>query len=164
MKRGLIILILAPILGVGMYFGAQQVLKPCNCAAPSGMPVENGSLLPELQWLKLSLHLNDGQFAKVQALHLAYQPRCAELCMRVQHSDQALMECTSHSHEVTADVLKLMHERAALVQECRQAMLKHVYETAACMDSTQADLYLKTMLPHVLGTVHPRASSAHASH
>lgn len=164
MKRGLAILILAAALGVGMFFAAQSVVKPCNCAASSGMPVESGSLLPELQWLKLSLQLTDEQFAKVQTLHQAYQPKCAELCMRVQHSDQALIECTSRSHEVTADVVKLMRERADLAQECQQAMLKHVYETAACMESKQADLYLKTVLPHVLGAAHSRAPSAHASH
>ena len=50
--------------------------------------------------------------------------------------------------------MKLMHERAGLTQECQQAMLKHVYETAACMAPEQADTYLKTVLPHVLGTAH----------
>lgn len=154
MKRGLIILIVAVILGVGMFFGAQRMLRPCDCTQTTQMPVENGSLLPELQWLRVSLRLTEPQFEKVQALHLAYQPTCAELCMRIQHSDHALQEAASRSRAVTADVMKLMHERADLTQECQQAMLKHVYETAACMAPDQADKYLKTVLPHVLGTAH----------
>ena len=154
MKRGLIILIVAVILGVGMFFGSQRMLRPCDCVQTEEMPVENGSLLPELQWLRVSLHLTEPQFEKVQALHLAYQPKCAELCMRIQHSDHALQEAASRSRAVTAEVTNLMHERADLTKECQQAMLKHVYETAACMAPEQANKYLKTVLPHVLGTAH----------
>ncbi len=157
MKRGPIILIVAVLLGIVMFFGSQQMLKPCACADMTQMSVENGSLLPELEWLRASIHLTDSQFEKVRALHLAYQPKCADLCKRVHHSDQALMDATSHSHTVTTDLVKLMHERADLTLECQQAMLQHVYETAACMAPEQADKYLKTVLPHVLGT-------AHASH
>lgn len=164
MNRGLIILIIAPMLGIGMFFAAQNMLKPCNCGASSTLPVEDGSLLPELQWLKTTLHLTDEQFAKVQALHLAYQPKCAELCMRVHLSDKALMDCTSESHEVTPDILKLMQERAELALECRKAMLQHVYATAACMQQAQAERYLKIMLPHVLGATSSTTPQAHASH
>jgi len=164
MKRGLIILIVAVMLGVGTYFGSQLMLKPCACENTTQMPVENGSLLPELEWLRHSLHLTDPQFAKVQALHLAYQPRCAELCMRIQHSDQVLQAAASSSRTVTDDVVKLLRERASLTQECQQAMLQHVYETAACMTPEQADSYLKLVLPHVLGAAHLRAVAVHASH
>ncbi len=154
MKRGLVILFVAAMLGVGMFFGSQQMLQPCDCTNTTQMPVESGSLLPELQWLKLSLHLTDSQFEKVRTLHLAYQPKCAELCQRVQHSDQALQESASRSRTMTDDVTKLLRERADLTQECQQAMLQHVYETAACMVPDQADRYLKTVLPHVLGAAH----------
>jgi hypothetical protein len=154
MKRGMIILIVAVILGVGMFFASQWMLRPCACIQTTQMPDANGSLLPELQWLRVSLHLTGPQFEKVQALHLAYEPKCAELCMRVHHSDQSLMAASMHSRTLTGDVVKLMRERADLTQECQQAMLKHVYETAACMAPEQADTYLKTVLPHVLGTAH----------
>ena len=157
MKRGLIILIAAVMLGVGMFFGSQQMLKTCDCVNTTQMPVENGSLLPELQWLRASLHLTDSQFEKVKELHLAYQPKCAELCLRVRHSDQALQAAASHSRTLTEDVIKLMHARAGLTQECQQAMLQHAYETAACMGPEEADNYLKVVIPHVL-------ASAHASH
>ena len=154
MKRGLIILIVAVILGIGMFFGSQRMLKSCDCVQTEQMPVENGSLLPELQWLRVSLHLTDPQFEKVRALHLAYQPTCAELCMRIQHSDHALLEASERSRAMTDDIANLMREHAELTQECQKAMLKHVYETADCMAPEQADKYLKTVLPHVLGTAH----------
>jgi hypothetical protein len=154
MKRGLIILIIAVMLGVGMFVGSEQMLKPCDCVNLAQMPVENGSLLPELQWLRLSLHLTNPQFEKVQALHLAYQPRCAELCKRVQHSDQALQVSALRGRTVTDDVVKLLRERADLTLECQQAMLQHVYETATCMTPEQADNYLKLVLPHVLAAAH----------
>jgi len=76
------------------------------------------------------------------------------LCKRVQHSDQALQATASHSRTMTEDVVKLLSERAALTLECQQAMLQHVYETAACMEPGQADSYLKLVLPHVLGEDH----------
>ena len=154
MMRGLIVLIIAFLLGIGMFLGSQRILKPCDCVNTAQMPIENGSLLPELQWLRLSLDLTSSQFEKVKALHLAYQPKCVELCKRVRHSDQALQAIASGSRAVNDDVTKLLRERAALTQECQQAMLKHVYETAACMAPEQADKYLKTVLPHVLGTAH----------
>lgn len=162
MKRGLIILIVAVMLGVGMFFGSQQMLKSCDCMNTMQMPVEDGSLLPELQWLRLSLHLTEAQFEKVRDLHLAYQPRCAELCMRVQHSDHALLETASSSRSVTKDVVNLMCERAELTQECQRAMLQHVYATAACMEAEQANNYLRTVLPQVLA--HSPATVGHASH
>lgn len=154
MNRGLLILLVAVVLGVGMFIGSQQMLKSCDCVNTEQMPVENGSLLPELQWLRSSLHLTDPQFEKVRALHLAYQPKCAELCLRVQHSDHALQEAASRSRTVTEEVMKLLRARAALAQECQQAMLQHVYETAACMAPKQTDQYLKAMLPHVLAASH----------
>jgi hypothetical protein len=157
MKRGLVILITAVLLGVGMYFGSQRLLKSCTCEGSTQMPVESGSLLPELEWLRVSLQLSGPQFEKVRLLHLAYQPKCAELCTRIQHSDHALVEASARSRAMTAEVTQLLQERASLTQECQQAMLQHVYETAACMTPEQADKYLKIVLPQVLGP-------AHASH
>ncbi|WP_395737101.1 hypothetical protein [Prosthecobacter sp.] len=157
MNRGLIIFIAAVLLGAGTYFGTRQFLKRCDCMTADEVPVENGSLLPELQWLRRSFHLTEAQFGKVQALHLAYQPRCADLCMKIQHSDHELMMAAASSRTVTEDVSKLLQTRARLTQECQQAMLQHVYETAACMTPEQAERYLTIVLPHVLGP-------AHASH
>ena len=154
MKRGLIILVVAVMLGVGMFFGSQQLLKPCDCMSGSQMPVENGSLLPELQWLRDSLQLTDSQFEKVRDLHLAYQPRCMELCAKIQHSDHELLMAAASNRAVTSDVTKLLQTRATLTHECQQAMLQHVYETAACMTPEQAEKYLASVIPHVLGPTH----------
>ncbi|MCB1279407.1 hypothetical protein [Prosthecobacter sp.] len=162
MKRGLLILIAAILLGIGMFYGSRTMLPSCGCEDTSNVPTENGSLLPELEWLRHSLALTDAQFEKVKALHLAYQPRCEELCARVHRSNQALLKSSSDSRKVEGDVQKHLRERADLTMECQQAMLKHVYETAACMDEKQAAKYLKLVLPNAFGLDPSRADGVHS--
>lgn len=164
MKRGLLILIAAVALGAGMFVVSRAVFSTCNCAADAEMPMSGGSLLPELEWLRHSLRLTDGQFEKVKALHLAYQPTCEELCARVHRSNLALMETTASSGSVEGEVAKHLRERADLTVECQRAMLHHVYETAACMNPEQARQYLRSVLPHAFGLDAPRAAGAHSSH
>jgi hypothetical protein len=164
MKRGLLILIAAVLLGVGMFYGSQKMQPLCDCHDTSDVPTENGSLLPELEWLRHSLKLTDAQFEKVKVLHLAYQPRCEELCLRVHQSNEALLDSSTTSRQVEGDVQKHLRERADLTMECQQAMLRHVYETAACMGPEQSAKYLKLVLPHAFGLDASRADGVHSPH
>ena len=163
MKRGLLILITAVTLGGGMFYGSRWMLS-CGCAVAGAVPTERGSLLPELEWLRHSLDLTDSQFEKVKALHLAYQPTCEALCLRVHLSNQSLLETATKSRAVEGGVAGNLRERADLSLECQQAMLRHVYETAACMRTEQAEKYLHLVLPPAFGVDDSRADGGHTSH
>ena len=163
MKRGLVILLAAVALGVGMFYGSRWMLS-CNCEVTGVVPTEHGSLLPELEWLRHSLDLTDSQFEKVKALHLAYQPTCEELCLRVHRSNEVLLAASTKSRAVEGGVAEHLRERANLAVECQQAMLQHVYETAACMQPEQAEKYLHLVLPPAFGVDDSRADGGHTSH
>ncbi len=159
MKRGQFILVAALVLGACMFFCSRYLLREQSVS--SVMPQEHESLLPELEWLRKQLRLDEEQFEKVKALHLAYRPKCKALCMRAQEAEIALKAVML---DPQMDLTAALNVRAELQVECQQAMLDHVRQTAACMNAGQAKQYLDTMLPHVLGLRLPRDSESSLSH
>lgn len=151
MKRGQLILVIALVLGACTFFCSRYWLHDNRMT--SAMPQERESLLPELEWIRHQLQLNEAQFEKVKSLHLAYRPKCQDLCMRAEAAETALKEVLLDPQKDATAALK---SRANLQVECQQAMLAHVRETAACMTAEQAKQYLGTLLPHVLGLKLPR--------
>lgn len=158
MKRGQLILVIALALGACMFFCSRYWLHDNRMT--SAMPQERESLLPELEWLRQRLRLDEAQFDKVKTLHLAYRPKCQDLCMRAEEAESALREVLSDPQKDATTALKI---RAELQIECQQAMLAHVRQTAACMTPEQARQYLDAMLPHVLGLRLPRDSGSSRS-
>ncbi|MDZ4405549.1 periplasmic heavy metal sensor [Prosthecobacter sp.] len=158
MRRGQFILVIALALGVCMFFCSHYWLR--EQPVSNAMPQERESLLPELEWLRQRLRLDEAQFEKVKALHLAYRPKCQELCMRAQEAEAALRAVMRDPQKDPSAALKT---RAELQVECQQAMLAHVRQTAACMTPEQAKHYLDTLLPHVLGLRLPRDSESSRS-
>ncbi len=151
MKRGIIILVTAVAVGLCMFWCSHLMLAPRISESAKTMPKENGSLLPELHWLKDWLHLDDGQMQKVKALHLAYLPKCEDLCHRVYLSNEDILALSAQSTTVDAKMRSAMDERAKLAVECQQALLEHVYQTAACLRPEQSRKYLDLMVPYTLG-------------
>lgn len=158
MKRGQLILLVALVLGTSMFLCSRYWLHDNRMT--SAMPQERGSLLPELEWLRLRLQLDDTQFDKVKTLHLAYRPKCQDLCARAEKAEAALREVLRDPQKDATTALKA---RAELQVECQQAMLAHVRQTAACMNADQAKQYLETLLPHVLDLRRPRDSDSSRS-
>jgi len=158
MKRGQLILVIALALGVCMFFCSRYWLHDKRMT--SVMPQESESLLPELEWMRQRLRLDEAQFEQVKALHLAYRPKCQDLCMRAEGAETALREVMLDPQKDVAAALK---NRAELQVECQQAMLAHVRQTAACMNADQAKQYLDTLLPHVLDLRLPRDRDASRS-
>lgn len=151
MKRGLLILALALILGACMFLCARMMTRtqaPLRLAP--GFQGESGNLLPELEWLRARLRLGDAQFEKVRALHLEYRPRCDDLCRRIRDADRSLLEISKREPR-PPELTAALRSRADLKLECHHAMLDHVHRTAACLDPDQARQYLEIVLPHVLG-------------
>lgn len=152
MNRGKIILIVAICLGVCVYVCSRRMLAaPDNQPRQAPFASESGNLLPELAWLESALRLDTAQFERIKALHLAYRPRCDQLCERIRASEAALVALAAQqgsSEQALADALRTREE---LRLDCQGAMLAHVRETAACMSPAQSAKYLETVLPYVLG-------------
>lgn len=164
MKRGLLTLIAALVVGIACFYIARQ---RCTCSIPEMMAAHDGkSQLPELAWLHRELKLSDEQFAKVSALHLAYRPTCEALCMRVMASHEKVKALVDAGTQVTPELKAALQEHAALHVECQAAMLTHLYRTAACMSPEQAKHYRDSMLPQVIEiAMEPEtAPTGHASH
>ncbi|MBK8095446.1 MAG: periplasmic heavy metal sensor [Verrucomicrobiaceae bacterium] len=151
MKRGIVILVTAVGVGLCMFWCSHRVLALRTSESAKSMPKENGSLLPELHWLQGWLHLDDGQMQKVKALHLAYLPKCEDLCHRVYLSNQDILALSAQSTTVDDKMRSAMDERAKLTVECQQALLEHVYQIAACLRPEQSRRYLGLMVPYTLG-------------
>ena len=151
MRRGQFILLIALTLGLCMFVCTRLILHERSVV--TAVPHERDSLLPELEWLRQWLRLDEAQFRQVRELHLAYRPRCRELCMRANEADARLVAVMRDS---PPDLSAVLRARAEVQVEAQEAMLAHVWQTAALMTPEQARQYLETLLPHVLGLRLPR--------
>ena len=141
--------------------GAAFFLMRTHKLAATGGPLLD--TLPELAWVRTDLGLTDAQFTKVSALHVAYRPKCVEMCQNISLA-HAKLDVLSHSaHAVTPGLEAAIREHAEVHAQCQAAMMKHLYETAATLDAQQASRYLETMLPFVLDFA-PSGSECPHSH
>lgn len=106
--------------------------------------------MPELTWLKTELKATDAQFAKVTELHLAYRPKCVEMCRRITDAHAKVDALARANRGMTPELDAALREHAATHAECQQAMLEHIYRTAALLDPGQASRYIETVLPIAL--------------
>jgi hypothetical protein len=149
MKQGLLILIGALLLGASVFVGTRKIL---SCSHETTiMPVDHASRLPELEWLRTWLALDDGQFAEVKQLHLAYLPKCEDLCLRVHQMNQDVLALSRKQSRLDPALAAAIRAHAQLTGECRESLMQHVYETAACLKPDQAKRYLDLMIPSTLG-------------
>lgn len=151
MKRGILILMTAVAVGLCMFLVSRLMLSTSGPLSSMAMPKENGSLLPELHWLQNWLQLDAEQMQKVKALHLAYLPKCEDLCHRVYLSNEDILSLSGRSTSVDATMRSAMDERAKLAVECQQELLEHVYQVAACLRPEQSQKYRDLMVPYTLG-------------
>lgn len=155
MKRGLMLLAAALVAGVVAFF-----------ATRSHKMAESRTVLldamPELAWVRTELELTDDQFAKVSALHAAYRPKCAEMCRRIAEAQEKLEIAARDNRRMSPGLEAAIREHATTHAECRQAMLKHMYETAALLDEEQSARYLAEMLPFALDHAHAESRRLHS--
>ena len=106
---------------------------------------------PEDQWswLRREFHLSDTQFARVQALHGAYQPVCAGHCARILAVQQRLDELERTGAKDSPAGLAALDEWAELKRECNEATLQHLRQVAGAMDPDQGARYLALMVPRI---------------
>jgi Spy/CpxP family protein refolding chaperone len=147
MKKRLGILVLALVAGIAAFWS----MRSCKMAARNGVLLDSMS---ELAWVRSDLKLTDAQFAKVAELHAAYRPNCVEMCRRIAEVRGKVEELAKASRSVTPELEAALREHAETHAECQQAMLRHLYETAATLDPDQARTYLETMLPMAMDSTH----------
>ncbi len=152
MKRGILVVALALLLGIGGYSlvswrrheALHQLVEEPDYGH-HGTDVEH----PELDWVKEELEVTEEQFAKIRALHLAYHPVCEELTHKLEASHKKLNRLMGAAEAIGPEIEAALREHAAVHLECDSAMLRHFYETAQCLNPVQARRYLDEMLPLV---------------
>ncbi|MES2437506.1 MAG: periplasmic heavy metal sensor [Verrucomicrobiota bacterium] len=155
MKKGLFILAVALLAGVMAFY----LMRSHKIAQSQGPLVDS---MPELAWVRTELKLTDEQFAKVSQLHAAYRPKCVEMCRRISDAHEKIEGFARKDRKVSPELDDAIHEHARIHVECQQAMLKHIYETAAALDENQAARYLETMLPYALDFTHSESGNLHS--
>lgn len=150
MKKGVGILVLAIVAGIGAFY-AMRWHKGWHASQPTMLM----DTMPELDWLKSELHLSDSQFEKVTTLHKEYRPTCQKLCCNIAMARQKVDALTASSHDMTPELSAALKDYARVRAECQEAMLRHLYQTAAVLDPAQARQYLDTMVPFAFDTAPP---------
>lgn len=119
--------------------------------------------MPELAWLRMELKLTPEQFTEVSSLHVAYRPKCMEMCHRISEAHEKIEVLARGGRKMSPELEQAIREHSKIHAESQEAMLKHLYETAAVLEANQANCYLDTMLPFALdftlsepGTLHSR--------
>jgi hypothetical protein len=126
---------------------------------------ESESSAPALAWLKKEYHLSDAQFERVSELHDAYQPRCMEMCRKIDEKNAQLQSLLSATNVITPEIKQALAQAAQLRADCETAMLAHFYEIARVMPPEQGKRYLawmqkETLLPGQMPPGQPPMSSS----
>jgi len=95
-----------------------------------------------LEWMQQEFLLDDATFAKVKALHEAYEPTCADLCLAIAKANTRVRDLTAQSRAMTPELAGAIREAQLRQADCRTAMLRHIYETAALLPPEAASRYL----------------------
>lgn len=138
MNRSIIILLTAAaiaIAGYALYFNSVTAPAKAMLREPAG----------ELAWLRQEFRLSDAQFQRIATMHGDYAPLCAAMCSKIARSNERLDALISANNTPTPEVRAALHECAVVQEECRQAMLGHIYAVSREMSPEQGTRYLKMM-------------------
>jgi len=100
-------------------------------------------------WLRREFHLSAVQFARIQALHAAYQPVCASHCSRIMAVQQRMAGLEQAGAKGSPDYAAALQEWDAVKHECNEATLQHLNRVAAEMNPDEGRRYLALMVPHL---------------
>ena len=119
----------------------------------------------ELAWLRYEFALTDAQFARIATLHSEYRPTCAELCRRIAENNRRLQEAVLATNTVTPEIRTLLAETGRVRDDCRAAMLAHLYAVSREMSPEQGRRYLDSMLRETCVAQSPRSiETVHSQH
>ncbi len=140
-------LLIIAVVAFGGAYGAARLYHTARPLAPAPVVLDG---LPELAWLRRELALSDAQFEQVAALHRAYRPRCEAFCAKITTAQERVRAAAAGKAALTPELTAALEEQARVQSACQQAMVAHLYETAALMEPPQAQAYLQATLPHAL--------------
>lgn len=152
MKRGLIVLVCVLLAG----FAGFWLMRSQKAPRHHGTIIDS---MPELAWVKTDLKLTDAQFGKVSDLHAAYRPKCADMCRSLAEAHEAIEALAEKDRRMTPELEAAIRRHAAVHAACQQAMLEHLYQTAALLDPGQATRYLEVMVPEALESAHGKSGT-----
>jgi len=101
-------------------------------------------------WLAQEFSLTPEQTLQVQDLTDAYDPRCMEMCRKINESNRHLDFLISGGNQVTPAIAEALRQSADLEADCRREMLVHIYAIAEVLPSKQRTGYLDLMKMRVL--------------
>lgn len=98
---------------------------------------------PELAWLQKEFALSDAELARITTLHDAYQPRCAEMCRRIDEQGAKLKTLLTGTNAMPPELEAALAESTKLRAECQRNMLQHFFEVSQTMPPAQGKRYLE---------------------
>ena len=109
----------------------------------------------EMEWLRREFALTEAQFEKIRALHAAYRPACDDMCRRIGEANAQLDRAVANNATLTPEVEAALRRASEVQQECRGAMLAHIYAVGAEMSPASASRYLEMMKPRITQSALP---------
>ena len=136
--KGLVILAIAVVVSLG---GSLVYFRTATAPTNAMLERQGG----ELEWLRREFRLSEEQFARVRTRHQEYAPKCERMCAQIAEANQQLNTLIGKSNAVTPEVEAALHHTAQVQEECRRALLGHVYAVGGEMLPEQGARYLAMM-------------------
>jgi len=144
MRRRL--LLLAALVAVtALAYGLSQWFFMHRGNAPDPVTSED-----PLAWMKEELKLDEATLAKVRALHESYQPTCGKMCMGIARANTRVRSLLESSRSMTPELEAAIREAQLRQADCRTAMLRHIYDTAAQLPPETAKRYLRIVTARLI--------------
>lgn len=145
MKRALILLT-SLLAAAALAYGLSRWYFVHGPATP---PQANDAADP-LLWLQRDLGVDPYTLARVKAAHKAYQPQCASLCLAIAKANARVRTLMEQSRAMTPELETAIRDAQQCHADCRTAMLRHIYETAALLPPDAAAPYLHAVTGHLV--------------
>ena len=102
-----------------------------------------------LEWMRSEYGLDDGTFAKVQALHEKHFAECRAMTDRIEKVDRPLLSPPRRGRVLEEVKRTALKQDEALCSAYEAATLRHLREVAALMPARQAERFLNDFAPSV---------------
>jgi Spy/CpxP family protein refolding chaperone len=142
MKRLVVILALAILLGAGAYLVSYGIARSTFCQMPDAGDSSG--------WMRQEFHLTDTQYAQVKKLEADYHPHCVDLCDQIEQSHLTLKNLILANGTLTPEIEAALKKDGAVQQQCREDMLRHFYEVSQAMPAEEGKRYLEIMQAQVV--------------
>lgn len=136
MSRSIGILVIAVVVAVAGYLLCYEL---ATRPAKTLLATEDCGML----WLRDEYHLTEAQAAKISKMHDDYRPTCERMCQHIAVANAKVNSLIASSGTVTPEIEAALKDWALVQNECRVAMLQHVYAVSAEMNPEDGRGYVK---------------------